>query len=78
MSGNLPEVMEVSGNKSCQSKLFIADYKFGTTPVFTRLLHAALCWLKDFAFLLSHPRHLYRICAHIYIVLVALTVTQRE
>jgi len=45
MSGNLPEVMEVSGNKSCRAKLFIANFKFGTTPVFTRLLHAALRWL---------------------------------
>ena len=30
-------VAEVSGKKACQGELFIANFKFGATPVFSRL-----------------------------------------
>jgi len=57
MSGNQPKVWEVSG-KNCRGKLLVANFTFGATPVFSRLLQAAVYRLfYGFCCLLNHLDH---------------------
>jgi len=63
---------EMSGNKSCG---VVANFTFGATVVFSRLLQATMCSMfEGFCCLLNHCKHSGRTFNNISSVLLVLTM----